>query len=406
MVLIQQPQCSLASYNLLSAVVNSMELVVAEQVRFSAAGRTEAVCSCTEPTDRFMQEVPCPCFPGGTALVSGSPQRLLDYSNPSPHPPEPGLKAPSHLSSISRAGMGIIKTVTSQWRLQERKTLVVRSASTGARYPSPYGQVAAVALQDPRLGQVRSVKPQNCRRLVVLGAPMVGKSSLVRRFLRDGFDERYQPTAEDFHRKLFQIRGESYQLDILDASGERGFPAKRRLSILTGDLFLLVFSLDDRRSLEEVRTLLHEVALAKSKLAKPKEQLRVPTVICGNKLDLQPAERVVSRAEVHQALGEGCTYFETSAKENINLEMMFRALAQKGGLPTETGPSQHRKVSIRSYQALRLVRRGGKANRAVAGEASYGAVCPLARRPSFSTDLRLIVGPRKRSKPLEKCNIQ
>ncbi|MBN3310397.1 RHES protein, partial [Amia calva] len=302
--------------------------------------------------------------------------------------------------------MGIIKTVTSQWRLQERKTLVVRSASTGARYPSPYGQVAAVALQDPRLGQVRSVKPQNCRRLVVLGAPMVGKSSLVRRFLRDGFDERYQPTAEDFHRKLFQIRGESYQLDILDASGERGFPAKRRLSILTGDLFLLVFSLDDRRSLEEVRTLLHEVALAKSKLAKPKEQLRVPTVICGNKLDLQPAERVVSRAEVHQALGEGCTYFETSAKENINLEMMFRALAQKGGLPTETGPSQHRKVSIRSYQALRLVRRGGKANRAAAGEASYGAVCPLARRPSFSTDLRLIVGPRKRSKPLEKCNIQ
>jgi small GTP-binding protein len=69
---------------------------------------------------------------------------------------------------------------------------------------------------------------------VVLGAPRVGKTSILRRYLRDGFVEEYKPTSEDFHRKLFRIRGETYQIDILDASGERSFPAKRRLSILTG----------------------------------------------------------------------------------------------------------------------------------------------------------------------------
>lgn len=77
-------------------------------------------------------------------------------------------------------------------------------------------------------------KAQNCRRIVVLGAPRVGKTSILRRFLREGFEESYEPTCEDFHRKLYQIRGETYQIDILDASGERSFPAKRRLSILTG----------------------------------------------------------------------------------------------------------------------------------------------------------------------------
>jgi hypothetical protein len=56
----------------------------------------------------------------------------------------------------------------------------------------------------------------------------------LRRYLWDGFVEEYQPTSEDFLRKMFHIRGETYQIDVLDASGERSFPAKRRLSILTG----------------------------------------------------------------------------------------------------------------------------------------------------------------------------
>jgi len=70
---------------------------------------------------------------------------------------------------------------------------------------------------------------------VVLGAPKVGKTNLVRRFLGGGFEERYVATSEDFHRKMYHIRGKPYLLDILDAAREREFPAKRRLSILTGE---------------------------------------------------------------------------------------------------------------------------------------------------------------------------
>uniref|UniRef100_A0A3B4TFH7 Dexamethasone-induced Ras-related protein 1-like n=1 Tax=Seriola dumerili TaxID=41447 RepID=A0A3B4TFH7_SERDU len=174
-------------------------------------------------------------------------------------------------------------------------------------------------------------------RIVVLGAPRVGKTSILRRYLRDGFVEEYSPTSEDFLRKLFRIRGETYQIDILDASRERDFPAKRRLSILTGDIFLLVFSLDDRSSFEEVCALRTEI-------------LAVPLLVCANKVDLLESEREISKAEVLQALGDDCAYFETSAKDSTNLEKVFETLAKRGGLPTETGPSQHRKVSLRSYQ--------------------------------------------------------
>lgn len=175
---------------------------------------------------------------------AGSSKVLLAYRNASQHLNSSGIKA----------GLGILKVATSQWK-QEKKTLsggAVTQLSTATNSPpckrSPLDQLAALVLH----GQTRHrqisqghpadpadlTKPQNSKRIVVLGAPKVGKTSILRRYLRDGFVEEYKPTSEDFLRKLFRIRGETYQIDILDASRERDFPAKRRLSILTGAYFL------------------------------------------------------------------------------------------------------------------------------------------------------------------------
>ncbi|KAK2815844.1 hypothetical protein Q5P01_026311 [Channa striata] len=343
---------------------------------------------------------------------AGSSKVFLAYKNASQHLGSSGIKA----------GLGMLKVATSQWK-QDKKT---RSGAT-ARHPckrSPLDQLAALVLhgqarhlqiaQEHRQEPICSTKPQNSKRIVVLGAPRVGKSSILRRYLRDGFVEEYNPTSEDFLRKLFRIRGETYQIDILDASRERDFPAKRRLSILTGDIFLLVFSLDDRSSFEEVCALRTEILAAKSKLSKASVQEqcappRVPLLVCANKVDLLESERQISKAEVLQALGDDCAYFETSAKDSTNLDNVFETLAKRGGLPTETGPSQHRKVSLRSYQAMRTERRAGRGSQAPGRDDPCGVLYPLARRPSFSTDLRQVIGPRparKAGKTLEKCQIQ
>ncbi|XP_003450075.1 GTP-binding protein Rhes [Oreochromis niloticus] len=351
---------------------------------------------------------------------AGSSKVLLAYKNASQHLNSSGIKA----------GLGILKVATSQWK-QEKKTLSGAAArqmsAANNSHPckrSPLDQLAALVLH----GQTRHrqisqghpqdplyfTKPQNSKRIVVLGAPRVGKTSILRRYLRDGFVEEYKPTSEDFLRKLFRIRGETYQIDILDASRERDFPAKRRLSILTGDIFLLVFSLDDRSSFEEVCALRKEILAAKSKLIRstvPEHcaQPQVPLVVCANKVDLQESERAITKAEVIQALGDDCAYFETSAKESTNLEKVFETLAKRGGLPTETGPSQHRKVSLRSYQAMRSGRVAGRGKQVSDRDVPCGTLYPLARRPSFTTDLRQVVGPhttRKPGKGLEKCYIQ
>lgn len=81
-----------------------------------------------------------------------------------------------------------------------------------------------------------NVPAKNSYRMVVLGASRVGKSSIVSRFLNGRFEDQYTPTIEDFHRKVYNIHGDMYQLDILDTSGNHPFPAMRRLSILTGEV--------------------------------------------------------------------------------------------------------------------------------------------------------------------------
>ena len=75
---------------------------------------------------------------------------------------------------------------------------------------------------------------KNCFRLVIVGSSKVGKTAIVSRFLENKYDDKYTPTIENFHRKIYSIRGESYRLDILDTSGNDPFPAMRRLSLMTG----------------------------------------------------------------------------------------------------------------------------------------------------------------------------
>ncbi|KAM3864366.1 GTP-binding protein Rhes [Diretmus argenteus] len=313
---------------------------------------------------------------------------LLQNTTSAPIPPNPSNK----VSDISTVGMGIIKTV------------VAGSPRTGNRHSS-----------SDRLPK-RSVgltKARNCRRIVVLGAPRVGKTNIVQRFLGGEFKEHYEPTSEDFHRKLYHIAGEAYQVDLLDPAKERDFPAKRRLSILTGDIFLLVFSVDDRDSFRKMCELRDEIKAAKTKRMKLKDSARVPVMICGNKVDVDPQRVVISRSEAREILGEdAAALFQTSAKDGTGLEGMFRALAALGGLPVETSPAQHQVISILSYQALMCIGRQGRRRRGGSRDAPglrapCAAVDPLARRPSFTSDLRLVIvgSSTKRRKP-EKCQIQ
>ncbi|CAM9321219.1 unnamed protein product [Lampetra planeri] len=288
------------------------------------------------------------------------------------------------------------------------------------------------------------VPTKNCHRMVVLGSSKVGKTALVSRFLTGRYEDAYTPTIEDFHRKLYRIRGDLYQLDVLDTSGHHPFPAMRRLSILTGDIFVLVFSLDSRESLLEACRLREQILQTKACLRnRPTHSLHdVPIVICANKAEpasqLQQQQQqapgaagaaaaavgggspggadpsqapaaALSRDEVVAALGAGAPYFEVSAKRNHGVDEMFRALFTLAGLPREMSPALHRRVSALSCPGRgggggaggegdgdcdgrpgghgRGGLWGGGSGASKAMDDACGLVATCARRPSVHSDL-------------------
>ncbi|ELR54596.1 GTP-binding protein Rhes, partial [Bos mutus] len=278
-----------------------------------------------------------------------------------------------------------------------------------ARGPARHSQPRAMMKTLSSGNCALSVPAKNSYRMVVLGASRVGKSSIVSRFLNGRFEDQYTPTIEDFHRKVYNIRGDMYQLDILDTSGNHPFPAMRRLSILTGDVFILVFSLDNRESFDEVKRLQKQILEVKSCLKnKTKEAAELPMVICGNKNDHGELCRQVPTTEAELLVsGDGnCAYFEVSAKKNTNVDEMFYVLFSMAKLPHEMSPALHRKISVQYGDAFHprpfCMRR-------VKDMDAYGMVSPFARRPSVNSDLKYIkakVLRESQARERDKCTIQ
>lgn len=158
-----------------------------------------------------------------------------------------------------------------------------------------------------------------------------------------------------------------------------------------GDVFILVFSLDNRDSFQEVQRLKRQIYETKSCLRnKTKENVDVPLVICGNKCD-RDFYREVQEDEIEQLVGgdEHCAYFEISAKKNTNVDQMFQTLFTMAKLPNEMSPDRHCKVSLQYCELLH--RKSFRSKKCKDGNA-YGVVAPFARRPSVHSDLMYIKG--------------
>lgn len=159
-------------------------------------------------------------------------------------------------------------------------------------------------------------------KIVVLGSGGVGKSALTIQFIQGNFVERYDPTIEDSYRKQCEIDGKACLLDILDSAGQEEFSALRDQYMSTGQGFVMVYSITDANSFEDLNGI-HD------KLVKAKDDPNIPIVLVGNKCDLEE-ERKVSKDD-GEAMAKkfgNCTFLEASAKERIHVEDIYFELVR------------------------------------------------------------------------------
>jgi len=162
---------------------------------------------------------------------------------------------------------------------------------------------------------------QNKYKIVVVGGGGVGKSAITIQFIQSYFVTDYDPTIEDSYTKQCVIDDEVARLDILDTAGQEEFSAMREQYMRSGEGFLLVFSLTERQSFEEVYKF-HKQVL------RVKDRDEFPMLIVGNKADMD-RHRQVSTADCEDMAKQLKTPFiECSAKNRMNVDQAFHELVR------------------------------------------------------------------------------
>ena len=159
-------------------------------------------------------------------------------------------------------------------------------------------------------------------KVVVLGSGGVGKSALTVKFVTGQFVEKYDPTIEDFYRKEIDVDNNPSILEILDTAGTEQFASMRDLYIKNGQGFLLIYSLLNRQTFTDLKPM-------RDQILRVKNSDSVPLILVGNKSDMFD-EREVSANEAKVLAEEwSCPHFETSAKNNSNVDEVVTEIVRR-----------------------------------------------------------------------------
>jgi len=165
--------------------------------------------------------------------------------------------------------------------------------------------------------------PPMDHKIAVLGAGKVGKTSLIRAFFEQPFEDDHKPTVDDYYLHGIRVDGVYYNVCIADTSGTYSFPVMRRFAISHCRGFIVMYSLNDPLSFQTALNIMDEIIdLLASKYR------RIPLLLVANKLDCD--DRMVAsheaKAELHTRPQLLSVYTEVSSKSGVGVDGIFQSL--------------------------------------------------------------------------------
>ncbi|KAM3921411.1 GTP-binding protein REM 1 [Leptodactylus fuscus] len=199
-------------------------------------------------------------------------------------------------------------------------------------------------------------------RVVLLGDPGVGKTSLVGIFRR----EQDRETAE-YQQELYQctltVDGEDTSLLLMDIREIQKRTDGCDSALRVGHAYIIVYSITDRSSFESASEL-------RIQLRRTRQYENIPIILVGNKTDLVRSREVSVEEGRACAVVFDCKFIETSAVLQHNVQELFEGMVRQirlrrdGADPAESCRIRsHRKESLskRARRFLdRLVTRNSK----------------------------------------------
>ncbi|XP_057297106.1 ras-like protein 2 [Hydractinia symbiolongicarpus] len=150
-------------------------------------------------------------------------------------------------------------------------------------------------------------------KVLLMGNAGVGKTSIIHNLCNEEFKSMYRPTVFDIYEKEALIDDFYVKFELLDISGSYSFPAMKKLYIQQADIFLLVFSEQDKNSFDEIDKLRKEIEQIKSR-----HTTELSITVIKNKMDLCKSTSK-KRRRTDSVLNWCYSYLETSARTGFNM---------------------------------------------------------------------------------------
>jgi len=158
-------------------------------------------------------------------------------------------------------------------------------------------------------------------KLLMIGDSGVGKSCLLLRFSDDSFTTSFITTIGiDFKIKTIDLDGKRVKLQIWDTAGQERFRTITTAYYRGAMGILLVYDITDAQSFNNIRNWIRNI--------EQHAEDHVNKILIGNKCDVTNLRSVTTERGQLLADEYEIKFFETSAKQDINVKEAFISIAQ------------------------------------------------------------------------------
>ena len=165
-------------------------------------------------------------------------------------------------------------------------------------------------------------KTDRVYKVIVIGDPAVGKTSLLTQFATNKFEKMYLPTVGvSILKETFELKEKNAIVNLIfwDIAGQPQFYMLHRPYFNGADGILLVFDITRSSTFSNVTNWYNSAV--KYGLS------GIPRILIGNKIDLKDERKIILPMAEHQSEKLNAPYFETSALTGEKVKVVFQKIA-------------------------------------------------------------------------------
>ena len=160
-------------------------------------------------------------------------------------------------------------------------------------------------------------------KVIVIGDPAVGKTSLLTKYAKNKFEEKYLPTVGvSIVKEEIELEKESAKISLMfwDIAGQPQFYMLHRPYFNGADGVLLVFDMTRSSTFSNINNWWS--TCIKYGLS------GVPRILIGNKVDLKDERKIILPMAEHLSEKLSAPYYETSALTGETVKEVFHKIAE------------------------------------------------------------------------------